>query len=173
MGVDHPAELFDFDRRMRDDVQKLPVRPDVVFARGDVKIADEHRFRTRPEIGKPARHLVEEIELVGELVVDLRVRFVAAGRHVEIMDAHAAGQARGDVAAVALLAEAALFDILERQFRNDGDAVIAGLTRHRVVFVTCGADRLEREIVLEAFDLLEAEDVRRFLLQESRDEINP
>ena len=81
------VQFLDLDRRVADDANQRLVAPDVVFERRDVEIADDDRavggeiFRR-----EPCRHFVDEGELVGELVVDRRIGFVAAGRNVEIVD---------------------------------------------------------------------------------------
>ena len=83
-----------------------------MFERRDVEIADQDRPAVGDFLGMhPGRHFIEEGELVGELVVDLRIGFVAAGRHVEIMDLDArrlAAQRHMHVARIALAAEFAL-----------------------------------------------------------------
>ena len=55
---------------------------------------------------EPARHLLQEAQLVGELRVRLRIGHVAAGRDVEIVQLHAARQRDDSVAAVAPAAPA-------------------------------------------------------------------
>ncbi len=86
------------------------MRPDVVLQRRDVEIADEDRARSLVLLGADGVHLGDEIELVAELRVDLRVRLVAAGGDVEIVDedrAAAGLDADREVAAVADVAEIA------------------------------------------------------------------
>ena len=54
--------------------------PNVVFERRDVEVADQDRAAGGDPLGgEPFRHLVDQGELVGELVVDRRIRLVAAG----------------------------------------------------------------------------------------------
>ena len=89
------------------------------------------------------------------------------------MHADIAGQGCGDMPAIALVAEAALFNILQRQTRNDGDAVIARLSRHRLMLVTGLAQRLRRKVVVEAFDFLKAENVRALLVEKPPHQIDP
>ena len=48
----------------------------------------------------PGRELIEKTELVSEFVVDRRVRYVAAGRDVDVMDLNASWQPDSGVPAV-------------------------------------------------------------------------
>ena len=116
--------------------------------------------------GEPCRHLVDERELVGELVVDRRIRLVAAGGNVEIVDLEpvgAAAEPHPHVARVALGAEVARDRLDDRQPRDDGDAVIALLAVERDVLVAELAELAERELPVRAFRLLQAERVGRFV----------
>ena len=61
------------------------MRPDIVFVRRDVQIADQNAFAFRRQVLGPSRRLFEEIQLVGELFIDLRIGLVTTGRHVEIV----------------------------------------------------------------------------------------
>ena len=62
------------------------MRPDVVFVRCDIEIANQNRFSIGLLAFEPRLHLVEEGELMGEFLVYLGVWFVAAGRDIEIVD---------------------------------------------------------------------------------------
>src|SRR5690606_19049137 len=107
---------------------ELSVRPDVVLIGSDIEIADENRLPVGLGAAQPGFHLVNEGELVGEFLVDRRVRLVAAGGYVEIMDedvAVAVADEGGGVARVALAAEAAKIRTDKGQARDGGDAVIA------------------------------------------------
>src|SRR5215469_6292908 len=80
------AELLDFDRRVTHDVKELLVRPDIGLQGRDVEIADEDgRFATVLAAFEPACDLVEKTKLVREFRVFLRIRNIAARRHIEIM----------------------------------------------------------------------------------------
>ena len=70
-------QMFDLDRRVADDLQKLLVVPDVVFARGDVQIADKDGAVGLVPAEMVA-HLGQEIELLAELHVHVAVGNVAA-----------------------------------------------------------------------------------------------
>ena len=109
--------------------------PDVVLERRDVEVADDDGAARRLVlVPEPGRHLVDEGELVGELVVDRRVRLVAAGGDVEIVDLQAlrlAAERRLEVARIALGAEIARARGDDRQPRDDRDAVIALLAVER------------------------------------------
>ena len=90
MRRNHGVQFFNFDGCVRDDFQKLFMRPDVVLRRRHIQIAHQHRFRAGAKLCKPVAHLVKEIEFVREFVVFLRIGFVAARRYIEIVNAHAA-----------------------------------------------------------------------------------
>jgi hypothetical protein len=123
-------------------------------------------FRVRPGL-EVALHLVEELELVGELHVLLRVGDVAAGRHVEILQVEIARQDDAAVAGVALVAPVLRILGEERQARQDGDAVIA---LHAVAQDVGIAQRLQRllgELAVLHLDLLQADDVRLLLLDQA------
>ena len=80
---------------------------------------------------------------------------------------------RGDVAGIALAAEAAPVDRMKRQARDDGDAVIALLAVDLDVLVAGAAKRLQRKVGVRALRLLQAENVRLLFAQEPRDEADP
>src|ERR1044072_1639667 len=133
-GFAEAVELLGLDRRMRDDFQHLLVAPDIMLERGHVEVADQDGALAggRTEL-LHAVQFVKEGELVGEFLVDRRIRLVAAGRDVEIMHGDRVAQARllaerhRDVAAVLLAAIIVDRDALERQAREHRDAVIAPL----------------------------------------------
>jgi hypothetical protein len=79
-------ELLAFDRRVRDDLQELLVRPHVVLIWRDIEIADQDVAIVAARMQRFARlHLVEKSQLVIELGIERGIGNVAAGRHVEIM----------------------------------------------------------------------------------------
>jgi hypothetical protein len=135
----HVFQPIGLDRRVADDLQELLVRPDIVFQRRDVEVADEDRGHAGSAPEWMALHLLDEIELVGEFRIDRRVGLVAAGRHIEIVQADrlAAGDRSNSTEtwrAWPTSPGVALVDLLERQARDDGDAVIALLAVDRDVF---------------------------------------
>ena len=84
------AELLDLDGRVADDAKQRLMAPNVVLQRGYIEVADQDFTPRRvawPR--KKRRHFVEEGELMGEFVVDGGIGLVAAGRHIEIVDAKA------------------------------------------------------------------------------------
>ena len=102
------------------------MRPDVVLARRDIEIADKDFLATRP-VAEPAGEVSQKIKLVGEFVVFIRIRNIAASRNVEIVKPNAAGKAHRDVAPILFPAKLLGLFILDWKFRNDSDAMIAGL----------------------------------------------
>ena len=84
-GILRRAQMLDLDRGMADDLEQLLVRPDVILARGDVQVAHQHGPLRRPAPGGPVRDLPDEIQLVREFRVGIRVWNVAAGRDIEIV----------------------------------------------------------------------------------------
>ena len=77
-----------------------------------------------------------------------------------------------DVPAVDLAAEILHVDALERNARDDGDAVIALLSVERCVLVAETLEALQREGVIRTLGLLQAEHIGLRALQEPRDEID-
>ena len=161
------------DRRMADDLQQLLVRPDVMFQRRDVEIADEDRRGVLLGIRVQMLHLLDEIELVAELRIDSAIRLVAAGRNIEIMQADtpaAALEDGRDMPAVADIAIILAMILGQRNARGDGNAVIALLAVNDDVLV---AERPERRIgkkLVRNLGLLQAEDIRPGLHNELLDD---
>ena len=79
-------EFLALDRRVRDHLDHLFVAPDVVLERRHIEVADEDRALRffRPQSGMRA-HFIEKREFVLEFRIDFRVRLVAAGGNVKIM----------------------------------------------------------------------------------------
>ena len=116
--------------------------PDVVFKWRDVEVADQDRsLRRRSFVPGPIDHLVDEGEFVGEAwYVDFGVRFVAAGRDIEIMEFEPLGMPAQDdmqVARVAFGAKVSLGKGGERNARNDRDAVVTLLPVDRDMGIAC------------------------------------
>ena len=147
-GLSDDLEALDLNRGMADDADQLLVRPDVVFVWGNVEVADEDRLAVGLGTGEPALHFVEEGELVSELLVDRRVRLVASGRHIEVVDENVSvsvGDRRRCVAGIVLSAEAAVRGLREGPPRDDRDAVVALLAVHQNVTVAAALEGLPRE----------------------------
>ena len=148
------------------------MRPDIGLERRDIEVADHHAARAAvAPVLPPAGHLLKKLQLVGELVVDLRVRLVAAGRHVEIVDfdARHGGERVAPVRAPAPVARAALLD---GQAGEDRNAVIGlDAVEHRMA-VAERMEGLDREAVALDLDLLEAEHVGRALGRQALDAVD-
>src|SRR5580700_5313532 len=93
-------------------------------------------------------HLVEEFELMVEFRIEFGIRNIAAGGNVEIMQHQRLfepgffAERYRAVARIASVAESADIGGLERQFRDDGDAVIALLPVQRDMLVAEAAKAL-------------------------------
>lgn len=100
-----------------DDFQKLLVGPDIFLMRCNVQVANDNRrtilFCILPST--PFDHLVEEIELVGELVIGFNVRHIATRRDIEVVDGHAAFECCGHMTGVPLLTPIHMVVALYRQ----------------------------------------------------------
>src|SRR5258708_20827518 len=98
-----------------------------------------------------ALHLVEKLKLVLEFRIERGIGNMAAGRNVEIMQHQRFCQLRllaernRNVTRVDLFAEGTDVGGFERQFRDDGDAVIALLPVQRDVLVAETLETLQRK----------------------------
>jgi hypothetical protein len=110
-------------------------------------------------------HLVDEVELVTEFLVDRPVRLVAAGGYVEIVQADLLGRFFKDDREMAGIADAAIVapvcQLMQRQAGDGGDAVIALLAMDGDVFVTQRLQRRKREEIVGNLGFLQADDIRR------------
>ncbi len=141
---------------------------DVAFERGDVEVADEQR-RAVDRLG-PAGHSREEVELLAEFGIDLAVGNVAARRDVDVLDHQpcaGAVQLDTDVARLAVVLPVVAGEFGEGHFADRGDAVIALLPVDRLVDVAEIGERLRRELVFLALDLLQAQHVGPLRLGET------
>ena len=125
MGSAPGFERLDFDRRVADDLQQLLVRPDIVFMRRDVEIADHDVPTLFGQLRRPVGRFFQKIHFVGELVVHLGVRLVATGGHIEIMQEGLPADIGRDMAAVFSRAPVAAAAIRHRRVGQNGNAVIA------------------------------------------------
>ncbi len=139
------------------------MRPHVSLQGRDIKIADQDRpvlalvfFR------EPFRHLVEKRQLMGKLVVRIRVRDVAASRDVKIVKRGAILERDGGVAAIGTPAEVFAVGCLKGQARENGDTVIALHAPEMHMAVAECLDVLDRKQIVMDFDFLKADDVRCF-----------
>ena len=169
----HGIEAFGFHWRVADDLQKLLVRPHVVFQRRDIEVADQDRRRSGAMLGPKLLHLLDELQLVGEFRIDRRVRLVAARRHVEVLDGDrlaADSHGRADVPAILDIAPGARHLLGQRQARDRRHAVISLLAVDRDVLVPRLAEDRERKQVVRTFGFLQAQHVRRVFGEEPLDQ---
>src|SRR5438046_3549391 len=120
--------------------------------RRHVEIADQDMAILAAWVQGLARlHLVEELQLVLEFRIERGIGNIAAGRNVEIMQHQRRRQLRlfaeryRDVTRIDLVAEGTDVGGLERQFRDDGDAMIALLPIQRDVLIAEAPETLERK----------------------------
>ena len=174
-GIQRRREQFGFDRRMAHHIEQLLVAPDIVLERRHVEIADQHHGIAflAPLFGEAGLHLAQEIELVGEFRIGLRVGNVAARRDVEIVQLQPGLELGRDMAGIVLAAKGEGMGFAERQARENGDAVIALLAIDRLMDIAEVAEDIPREKRVRNLGLLQAEHVRGIGFQETGDQIGP
>src|SRR5262249_30674892 len=142
-------EQVDLDRRVRDDLEKLLVAPDVVLERRHVQVADSDAAQplARPGVWtagfEPAGHLAVEVELMGELLVLVGIGDVATRGYIEVVeqDRIAADIKRDlDVPAILLAATMVQARRSERYLGDNGDAVVGLHALHQPVLVAEGLE---------------------------------
>jgi hypothetical protein len=153
---------------MAHDLQQLLVRPNVVFERCNVEIADEDRRDSvfdRPDI----RHFRDKAKLVVEFRVDRRIGFIPSGRDIEIVETEfsaSGSEDNADVTAVAYAAKIKRNRFFDGTTRKDRNAVIALLAMDGLMLVAEFAECLSRKLVILALDLLKAENFRLMMPDE-------
>jgi hypothetical protein len=80
-------------------------------------------------------------------------------------------QPRRDVAGIPFSQKSRWPGVLQRQLRQDRDAVVALLPPRHHVPVACGGEDLGRDLVDRALAFLQAQDIRRLLGQEFHDKV--
>jgi hypothetical protein len=138
-----------------------------MLERRDIEVAEQNRaLRFLHMHVRAVAHLVEETELVLEFRVEFRIRKVAAGGHVEIVQGERIFQVclfserHAHVAAIDLAAESPRARRLERKARKDRDPVITLLPVHRDMLVAEAPEALHRKGVVGTFRFLQAQHIR-------------
>src|SRR5204863_3718637 len=72
MRLLQPAQRVDLDGRVADNLEQRLVAPDVAFQRRNIEVANDDRRLVEPL--RPARHALDEVELLAELGIDGAVR---------------------------------------------------------------------------------------------------
>ncbi len=108
---------------------------------------------------------------MGEFHIDLGIGNVAAGGNVEVMQLDAAGKLGQGMAAILLLAPIPAVGRLERQARENGDAVVALHAAQMDLAIAQRPDRLEGKILRLGLHLLQADDVGLPFAREPREGI--
>jgi hypothetical protein len=120
-------------------------------------------------------HFVEKSEFMGKFIICLRVRFIATGGNVKVMDPDITTgerQGYGQMSGVALQAEFSFVNILNRQTRDDSDAVIAFLSIDSDMFVPEFTNFRVGELAIATFGFLKAKNVWLMFDKEFSDEIS-
>ena len=165
-GLAQGRHGLDLDGRMADHLQHLTMAPDVVLPRGDVQVAGDDQGGGRvPEAGLGGQ-AGEEIQLVRELRVGLRVGSVAPRRDVEVLDLDPRDPGP-DNPGMALAAEVQGGGVVEGKSRDDSHPVRALLAADAHVRVAGSLELGPGEFPFPALDLLEAQDVRVLLARET------
>ena len=135
--------------------------PHVAFERRDVEVADDDRRLVQPH--GPARHALDEVELLAELGIDRPVGRIAAGGHINIFEPDAAFQPNANVARFAIVLPIVLARILQRNPAQDRDAMVHALTVERRMDIAVALEQLGWEDAVEHLGFLQAQDVRLLL----------
>src|SRR4051812_10750394 len=112
-----PGQRLDLDRRVADDLEQRLVAPDVAFERRHVEVADDDGWFGKAF--RPASHPTEEIELLAELRVLFAVGDIAAGGHIDVLEADPALQPDADVTRLAIVLPVVLAMIFQRRTAED------------------------------------------------------
>ena len=129
--------------------------------RRHVEVTDQHARRLALLlVGGP--EAFEEIQLVGELVIHVRVRLIAAGGQVDIVNLDAR-DFRSDHTGMSVPTKIGGLNALDGQARGDGHTVMTALlTVQHEMRQAHFAKRLFREFPVLAFRFLQADHVRLF-----------
>src|SRR5215471_2840184 len=132
-----------------------------MLERRHIEIAEQnHAVRVLAAQSAGCAHFVEKGKLVREFRIDRRVGEVAAGGYVEVVQRDGIAQSSAfaehcrDVPTVALAAKRLNLEALERQAREQHDAVIALLPIERHVVIAEALEALERKPVVGTLGLL-------------------
>ena len=147
--------------------------------RGDVKITDDDLvlIAEGKAFGKIGAHGLQEIELVTELIIHFPVGDVPASRDIKIMQLKIAfiaarrigDHARTNVAGMIQRAEGCGHSF-QRQLRNRGRAVISFHPAHFDMGVAERFEVFARKLFGQAFDFLQAKNIRLSFFQEIQDQ---
>src|SRR5690606_30090999 len=124
----------------------------------------------------PARHALEEIELLPELGIDGAVRNVAACGDVDVLEHQALALAEeldADMARFPVILPVMPRKLAQRDPADRGDTMIALLALDRAMSVAERLERGVRELLLETLDLLQAQHVGLLCLHKACDLIDP
>jgi hypothetical protein len=122
------------------------VRPDIVFERRDVEVADrDHRPARIPLSREPGGQLVEKSQLVGKFRIELGVGNVAARWDIDVVQLDAARQFDDGVAAVGAGTPGARRRRAKGLSGQNGDAIIALHAVHQHVTVSKRLECFPRE----------------------------
>ena len=125
------------------------------------------------QASRPARHPLDEVELLAELGIDLAIGNVAAGGNVDVLEPDPAVEPNADVAGLAIGLPVVPFLLRAGKPAEDRNAMVHALAAEGLVDVAEAAEHRGREIRVADLGLLQAQDVGRFLAQEFLDDLDP
>ena len=117
----------------------------------------------------PARHALDEVELLSELRVDRAVGRVAAGGDVDILEPDSAFEPHADVPRLAIVLPVVLARVLQRHPAEDRDAMVHPLPVELAMDVAVTLEQIGREDGVENLGFLEAQDVGLLLGDQALD----
>ena len=165
------CQCRDLDGSVADNIQQRLVAPDIAFERRDIEIADDDgRFA---QIRRPTGHAIDKRQLLREFGVDQRVGHIATGGHIDIFDEHAGGQARTDMAGLAIVLPVVPTILDQRHPRQRGNAMMHLLAVEQAVAIPQRFEHVVREGVVDDLGFLQAQHIGGMIAQEAFDDIEP
>jgi hypothetical protein len=149
----------DLDGRVADHPRHLSMAPDVELTGRNIEIAaDDQRIP-----GIPQHHVggqtSKEVQLMRELAIDGRIRLIAPGRRISIVDLDA-GDARGNTSGMPFTADVEGARGLKRYRGCDRDPMPTLLADDLQVGISSGDEGVRGESGRLAFYFLQAQDLR-------------
>ena len=157
--------MLHLDRGVADHLEQLLMGPNVIFARSNIEISHKDRL-FRGLITEPVAHLGKVIQFMAEFLVHLTVGHIAARGDIAVMDGDAILEPRCHMAGIALAHEITVTHIFQRVLGQDRNAVVTLLPARNHIAIAKLGEHLEGDLVDGAFAFLQAQHIRRFLLQQ-------
>ncbi len=131
--------------------------PDIAFQWRNVEIADDDRGFSK-RFG-PARHPLDEIELLAELRVQFTVGHVTTRRNIDILESDAVRQPRADVPGFTIVLPVVAIVVDQWDFGQDRNPVVHRLSAEHLVRIAKPVKHIDGENRVHRFRFLKAEDV--------------